>query len=128
MSLHAKFSIKSEPYKGLDGREKTLEGVLFFEFKRKSRAFEGYDFELVTRATETHAKDYPQAWKDFKKENPDFVAAWEPKVEKVAEVKAEPDVSLVEHIETLVEQLEEEKPKRKSKKSKELEGEINGLE
>jgi hypothetical protein len=125
MSLHAKFSIRAEPYKGLDGREKTLEGVLFFEFKRKSRAFEGYDFELVTRATETHARDYAQAWDDFKKENPDFVAPWEPKVEKFAEVIKEP---VVEPVIEVAEVLEEEKPKKKSKKSKELEGELNGLE
>jgi hypothetical protein len=124
MSLHAKFSIKSEPYKGLDGREKTLEGVLFFEFKRKSRAFEGYDFELVTRATETHAKDYAQAWEDFKKANPDFVAPWEPKVEKV-EVVDEPVVAAVIEEPVLEPVVEEEEPKKKSKKSKKIEEELN---
>lgn len=126
MSLHAKFSIKSEPYKGLDGREKSLEGVLFFEFKRKARAFEGYDFELVTRATEVHARDYPQAWKDFKEENPEFVAAWEPKVEKVEAVA----LPVVEEVAEVIPEpeAEEVKPKNKSRKSKKSEEESNEIE
>lgn len=117
MSQDIKFFIDKEPYKGSNGSDKFLDNVLFFQFRKKSKVIpNAYDFELVTRANEEHAKNYSGAWSDFKKLNPDYRASWEAETAPLPVVE-EPVVEVSEP-EVIEEVVEVVTPKRKSKKEK----------
>lgn len=73
--------------------------------------------EFDNKATEEHVKLYPDAYKEFKKANPEFKLKWAELDFEVAVVKAVEVVEVLPEPAVVEEVIEEVKPKRKFKQS-----------